>query len=239
MYGYRDTKNVTVETLDYSLLGRAPSQSLLYVVNQLERLPENSHVLDLGCGEGILEYHTDPARLYDFTAVDIEPAAIDTLETIFAKQGHTQDMAVIGDILDLGEMPEIKNKRYDAVISWRVLHGISPDYHPDIFKHIHGLLKPGSSLFITVASNKDWKARALGNSYTPQGVNDCSGIMFRDYGIERFTPFPVHFFSQQELISLGQKTGFSPVATHLFQEPSGYTHLQGKENTYLFVEFTT
>ncbi|MDN5275011.1 MAG: hypothetical protein JWP06_912 [Candidatus Saccharibacteria bacterium] len=238
MYGYKDDSSGSTKSTDYSLLDRSPSETLLYVMDELDTLPTESRVLDLGCGDGTLEHHAGSNRNYSFTSIDLEPAAIDKLQETFLEQENGKDIALVGDITKLDQMTDIKDEKYDVVVSWRVLHGIAPEYYRDIFKNIHDLLKPNAKVFITVASSADWKAVALGDTYSPQGINDCSGIMFRNYGIERHTPFPVHFFSKEELQTIGEENGFTLKAVSTFEEPSGYAHLQDRLNTYIFAEFT-
>ena len=234
MYGYR-SKDTDNRGVVYSLANRTPSNALRGVITQLDKLPQEASVLDLGCGDGVLETHIDKRR-YTFTSLDIEPAAIHTVQKIFTKSS-SNDQTILGDITKLKIIPELRNKKFNVIVSWRVFHGISPEHYKDIFEQVHHLLKPGSSFFISVASNEDWKATALGNAYDPDGINDCSGVMFRDFGIDRTNPFPVHFFSPEELVQLGEDNGFVLKTISTFQEPSGYTHLKGKMNTYLYAHF--
>lgn len=222
----------------YKLANRSLSDKLSTVIANLDSLPSGSAVLNLGSGDGVLERHVSKNRKYTFTSIDLEPAAIHTIKTIFNDASKDlDDQAVVGDITDIESIPIISNQHYDAAISWRVLHGIDPIHYLNIFKSVHSKISKGSPFFAAVACDRDWKAEALGESLNLSGVNNCTPIMFRPYGIGRETAFPVHFFTPKEIISLGDATGFNAVTVDYFEEPSGYSHLKDKKNTYLFVKF--
>lgn len=237
MYGYK-TKDNEHSLLEYSLRDRQPSDALLEVTAALDKLPQNARVVNLGCGDGSLELLAGNNRTYSFTSIDLEPTAIKTLTTFFQNHGHKDDVALVGDITELNEVQKFKSSSpFDASVSWRVLHGIDPIHYHAIMSVLHTHLKPGASFYISVASDQDWKVSALGQRYNPQGVNDCASVMFHDFGIERRNPFPVHFFSANELEELGKATGFKVDGISYFQESSGYTHLQDRLNTYVFARF--
>lgn len=238
MYGYKANNHDTV--LDYSLRNRPPSNVLSEVIEVLKNLPLDSNVMNLGCGDGSLELLAGANRKYNFTSIDLEPTAITSLQNVFKEQHHSGDIAMVGDITHLGNIKEvILHSPFTAGVSWRVLHGISPDYYSEIMKTLHSLLESGANLFLSVACDQDWKAEALGDSYDPDGVNDCAGVMFHDFDIQRDNPFPVHFFSKEELKDLGEANGFTLKAIRYFTETSGYSHLKDRENTYLYAHFIT
>lgn len=237
MYGYKALYRNN-PSLQYRLFDRLPSQPLESLVTSLKKLPTSSRVLDLGCGDGILEYLAGADRNYRFTSLDLEPQAIERLENIFLSHSKRGDEALVGDMTNIAQISAITSRRYKVCISWRVLHGISPNKYATIFSDVYNLLESGGSFIVSVASTKDWKRYALGNKYDPNGVNDCREVMFHDFGIPRTTPFPVHFFTLEELETLGEENGFEVTAHGYFKESSGYEHLNNKQNTYLFVRFS-
>jgi SAM-dependent methyltransferase len=231
MYGYGATES------RYNLVDRSLSPTLLNVIRNLSNEPSVHDVLNLGCGDGILELNSSD-RTFNYTSVDIEPAAVQKLQGIFQEQKNNQhNHAIIGDVTNLKLIPEL-NREFDAVVSWRVLHGIQPDLYSNFFRDVYNRLAFDSSFFISVACDQDWKAKALHNDYDSEGMNDCADVMFRDFGIERDNPFKVHFFSASELEELGINNGFAVKEMEFFQEPSGYEHLHDKRNTYIFAHFT-
>lgn len=236
VYGYGAISSATKKA-PYSLVDRQLSNKLTAVINKLDTLPTGSRVLNLGCGDGVLERHTKSTRRYNFTSIDLEPAAIHTIQTIFRDTKKMSDQAIVGDITDIESIKAIRQQHYNAVVSWRVLHGIHPVNYTTIFKSVRNRIAKNSSFFVAVACDQDWKAKALDEKLSLSGVNDCAPVMFDKYGIERQNAFPVHFFTAQEIIALGNATGFEAVTVDLFEEPSGYQHLKDKKNSYLFVEF--
>jgi len=229
MYGYGDSTN------SYALANREPSEPLLDVIHYLNTLPQASRVLNLGCGDGMLERMAGSMRPYRFVSLDIEATAIkhlrNTLETY-----QQQDVAFIGDITK-PETLENRGEPYAVAVSWRVLHGIHPKHYDKIISQIYHWLKPGGRLFLSVAADSDWKVTALGKNYNPSGVNDCSGVMFEAFGVERTHPFPIHFFSKDELSDLGKRHHFTPITVGEFHETSGFSHLRKYVSTYYFAEF--
>lgn len=223
----------------YRLHDRAASPVLRdRVLNPLSLLSVGSRVIDLGSGDGNFPHKAGPNRPYDILAIDLEKDAVAAVNKIL--RGHKRegkDLAVVGDATRLDQVAELNGAPVDAVVSWRVLHGIPGDLHSDIFKQVHSKLRPGGSFLVSVASDQDWKVEALGDQFRPGQTNDCSGVMFRNHGIDREHPFPILFFSEERLKVLAEQSGFVIRDIDTFTEPSGYNHLKsGSDNTYLFAE---
>lgn len=233
MYGYSPKQSAAE---GYTLADRQPSAPLLYVIDSLAQLPVSSHVLNLGCGDGVLEKLAGDKRPYGFVSFDIEASAIHKLNTTLRAYPQ-DDVAFVADMTKLDRLELPKNTPYTAAVSWRVLHGIHPQHYDTIMRQLYQWLEPGAHIYISVAADKDWKAKALGEQFSPSGVNDCSTVMFDAFGIHRTHPFPIHFFSQEELLELGQSNNFRPVSISEFHETSGFSHLKGYVSTYYFAEF--
>jgi cyclopropane fatty-acyl-phospholipid synthase-like methyltransferase len=223
-YGYQTSHE------SYTLSQRHVSSNLATVIRELIELEEDDRVLDLGCGDGILERNMAQNRSFSFDSIDIDSYAVSKLQP-FMKPGDT---AYTADITKLSHL--YSPFKYSAVVSWRVLHGIHPEYYHDIFKQVYTLLQPHAVFYVAVACSEDWKMHAL-DQVDIKGMNDCKEIMFTRYGIPRSEPFNVHFFNQSELVDLGHRNGFICEYTNVFTEPSGYNHLKNKENSYLFAKF--
>lgn len=238
MYGYCDYQHEDTLSM-YKLLTRKTTSPLHDVIEKMSKLPVGSVTLNLGCGDGNFELKSGSDRNYQFVSVDIEPAAIKSVSDVFYHQGRTQkDVGVIGNIANLQDIEGVCDTRFDAVILWRVLHGVPVSNHMAIVEQIKNVLKKGGDAYIAVASEKDWKAKALGSNYVKEGVNDCRNVMFDAFGVERTTPFSVHFFSENEIVGLFEDNGFKLVESKLFQDSSGYPHLQHLQNTYVYAHFT-
>lgn len=234
-YGYQP--DVRTDGTGYRLKDRAASTILTNrVLQPLSLLAKGSRVIDLGSGDGNFVHKAGPTRPYDILAVDLEPSAVHSVRRLLDTHDRKgQDTAVVGDISRLSEIPELGGPA-DAAVSWRVLHGIPQELHGPTFAQVHEKLKPGGAFYVAVASDQDWKVGALGDRYRPGETNDCSGVMFRDHGVERQHPFPVLFFSPDRLTGLAQDSGFVVGDVVSFDEPSGYGHLKKNPNTYLFAE---
>lgn len=230
VYPYGVENNGTAYSLVDEDIARVLTEQVYPTLGQL---PVGSRVLDLGSGQGrlIFDAPRPPERVYSFVGVDKSPEAIAELNAKAARLGFG-DEGRVGDItkLDLG------GERFDAAISWRVLHGLPPSEHPRVLQGLAETLPKGASLFVAVLSDRDWKRQALeaAGSYTPGAVNDCADVM--SLKPKRQT-WPLYFFSGGELEQLGQQAGFGLVSPLVpFQESTGFPHLK-EDPTRRFVTY--
>jgi SAM-dependent methyltransferase len=229
-YGYQPR----LKKHSYILYDRPISHTLKKAIDDFSGLPQASHILNLGCGDGNLEYHAFP-RSFRFTSVDKDASAIAKLKTILTEQGRQDlDYASEGDVFDFPK--HIKTKQlFDAAISWRVLHNLPPSSYLTLLQSVRDHMKKSGIFHISAASIFDWKAEALGNALQPQGMNNCKKVMFSDYDVERSDDFFIHFFSLEELETLAEQAGFRLIHHEYFREPSGYHHLKHHLNTYIYI----
>lgn len=104
----------------------------------IERIPKDSRVLEVGCGDAWLRRHMREAGWSGYVGLDLHPSA-----------------DVVGDIKDwraLGLAPD----SFDVIVAFEVVE------HVDCFQEMYDLLKPGGLLMLTSPHPKtDWVCRLL------------------------------------------------------------------------------
>lgn len=106
----------------------------------IERLPDNAHVLDIGCGAGVPIAHT-LAYHFAVTGVDISAAQIRR-----ARNHVPIGRFIHSDIMQLDFPPAT----FDAVIAFYTIFHLPREEHANLLQHIHTWLKPGGYLLATV-----------------------------------------------------------------------------------------
>lgn len=111
----------------------------------LERLPEGSRVLDLGCGSGV-----PIAKLlvehYEVTGVDISRRQIQ-----LARERVPEANFFAGDMTEIS----LPDEAFDAIISLTAIIHVPREEHADLFKRMHRMLKEGGLVLLTLGST-DW-----------------------------------------------------------------------------------
>lgn len=131
---------------DYAALeGAEPWPRMRWLRTLLARLPEDSHVLDLGCGNGVPATR-EIARSHralgvDISAHQIELAGRNVPEAEFRR----------GDAATLDFAPE----SFDAVVSFYMLGHIPRSEHPGLLGRIYGWLRPGGFLLVSVEEDEE------------------------------------------------------------------------------------
>jgi len=117
-------------------------------------LPENAHVLDLGCGAGI------PTAKF-LTEKGIKVTGIDLSETMLnLARKNVPDANFIK--LDMNEL-EFNEETFDGIVSVYALFHIPKERHFEIFKKAFEILKPGGILMInTGVSESEGTSRFFG-----------------------------------------------------------------------------
>lgn len=161
------------------------------VTKYLESIPPNSHVLDIGTGNGKALGLRKDCIMY----------ACDTCEKLIniAKQKHPHANIIVAN----GKALPYQSTTFDAVLSVAVLHHLtSQDSRHAFLKEMHRVLKPGGRAFITVwakdAKKPKWKPVNNVNNDSDFLVpwTDKSGNIFWRY---------YHLFDQEEIIALVQE----------------------------------
>lgn len=135
--------SIDVVRLGYDALGaryrdwsRDTSLRVRFVQQLLDRLSEDSRVLDLGCGPG------DPtARLLSerlaVVGVDLSPVQIS-----LARKAAPTAAFVVGDMTHLG----LRQGAFDAVVSFYAFGHLPSALHRDVLTDIAAWLRPGGLL---------------------------------------------------------------------------------------------
>ena len=112
----------------------------------LERIPEQSHVLDIGCGRGLFD-HKVAAKASSVTGIDIMPEEIERAE-------KTKKRDTIRFVVWNAENLSQFNGEFDVIISRFCFHHLNFD---KVAEGIQRKLKPGGRLIVVDCLEGYWK----------------------------------------------------------------------------------
>jgi ubiquinone/menaquinone biosynthesis C-methylase UbiE len=111
----------------------------------LERLPDGSRVLELGCGRGVPATR-ELAKRHEVVGVDISSSQI-----ALARHHVPEATFVHADVMEL----ELPAESFDAVLSIYMFGHIPPDEQGELVVRIAGWLRPGGRLLTTMGAGDD------------------------------------------------------------------------------------
>ena len=111
----------------------------------LERLPEGSRVLDLGCGSGVPVTRMLAER-HEVVGVDISRRQIQ-----LARENVPDATFFTGDMTEVSFPP----KTFDAIVSLIAIIHVPREEHAKLFSKMHAMLKDGGLVLLTLGS-EDW-----------------------------------------------------------------------------------
>lgn len=111
----------------------------------LERLPEGSRVLDLGCGSGVPVTRILTER-HEVVGVDISRRQVQ-----LARENVPDAIFFIGDMTEVSFPPET----FDAIVSLLAIIHVPREEHANLFRKMHAMLKDGGLVLLTLGS-EDW-----------------------------------------------------------------------------------
>jgi predicted TPR repeat methyltransferase len=118
------------------------------------RLPAGAGVLELGVGGGV-ESSRRLASRFRLTGVDL------SREQLRLAAAQLPDATLVhGDML----LVELPDAAFDAVLSLYVLNHLPRELLPQLFGRIHGWLKPGGAMLVTLGASElpTWQGEWLG-----------------------------------------------------------------------------
>lgn len=165
---------------DVHLASSKALQSIFTHYPQLNIEGKYLDVLEIGCGTGLLSLMIAP-YIRSLTALDSAQGMIDSFNIKLAKQPDINnvfpvcvlledpdDFRIRLDPLNREQDKDLPLRRFDLIISHLVLHHI-PSL-PDIFRTMHGCLKPGGRIALTDFEDFGPEARRFHPEAKMQGV---------------------------------------------------------------------
>ena len=113
--------------------------------NLLERLPDGSKILELGCGRGVPATR-ELAKRHEVVGVDISSSQV-----ALARHHVPEATFVHADVMEL----ELPPGSFDAVVSIFMFGHIPPDEQEELVERIAEWLRPGGWLFTTMGARDD------------------------------------------------------------------------------------
>jgi len=203
---------------DYNLISREwdlsrnrPSQIKLNLIDTVE---EDTEVLDIGCGNGVMFPFILDKGAYYF-GLDIAENMID-----IARKRYDEDIARGKARFTVGEATELpyKDSEFDFVICFAVLHHLpSVEFRKRFFEEIKRVLRPNGRVKITVWNlfNEWTKIRFdIGAQLEGRTSGDVTIPWKATHG--QFVNRYVHQFSEEELRTLAEGAGFSDIRIGYF-----------------------
>jgi len=125
--------------------GKLGRRDRKYLNRLLERLPEGSSILDLGCGSG------EPvtkllAERREVVGVDVSRRQIQ-----LARKNVPEATFFVGDMAEIS----FPDEAFDAIVSLIAIIHVPREEHAELFRRMHAMLKEGGLILLTLGS-EDW-----------------------------------------------------------------------------------
>ncbi len=108
---------------------------------------KTDHILDAGCGSGLLAYFLAKDSRAEVLGVDANPAAIDFCQTRFQLPNLRFSRALIDDL-------PFSNNSFDKIVFLEVIEHLSREQGHTVLQRFYDLLKPGGLLVISTPNKK-------------------------------------------------------------------------------------
>ncbi len=157
----------------------------------MERLGENSAVLDIGCGAGIPVTQA-LAKKYNVMGVDLSEKMI-----AHARTNVPEAQFILGDIMDIA----FQAGEFDAVVSFYAIFHLPREEHAELFQRIYRWLKPEGYFLATLAIDNE-------KGYTEEDFFDVT-MYWSNFGLSEY---------QQMLRQIGFRLLDTSVIGHGFHD---------------------
>lgn len=144
----------------------------------LARLPDESSVLDIGCGSGLPADSLIAAK-HTITGVDVSATQV-----ALARSNVPTGRFVHGDVRDL----HFNENQFDAVVSFYTFDHIPRSQHASVLSRIHSWLRPGGFLLLSIEAadiddvTDEWLGQPMFFSIYPPDVT-CSIVTTEGFSI--------------------------------------------------------
>ncbi len=187
------------------------------VENKIIKPGEILDAIDLGCGEGTYSIYL-ASRGMNVTAVDYIDSAVEYAKDNLEKSQEVNIKDIDFLVMDLlGDLKELKGKKFDFALDWAVLHHIMPGQRGKYMENLLSMIKDGGKLI----------------SFSFDLISPCFDGGNKQYR-KGSTGVEIYYATQEEL---GEY--FSPYFKNL-SEPKTIKWFDGKKNlhigNFLFME---
>ncbi len=190
---YKDSSNLNARIQLHKLYSTNPYGLHKWVFDQLE-LPPNSHILEIGCGPGML-WLTNIARIpadWDITLSDLSPGMLEDAKHNLGDKHNRFHF----EVADAQSLP-LAAESFDAVIANHMLYHL-PD-RQKAFSEIRRVLRPGGHFY--AATNGLGHMRELDEllHQLDPAIHIASHNFAEAFGLENGPAQLAHWFSKVKL----------------------------------------
>lgn len=163
--GYEHIAPVFIKVRGQAINGIGTSS----VRNWVRALPQNSTILDLGCGTGLPITKVLIDEGMSVYGIDASPTLVEAFRQNFPK---------VPVVCEAAEDALFFNRKFDGIIAWGLIFLMSKDVQEKVIQKAANALKPGGKLLFTAPFQEtDWKDVMTGQHSTSLGSEKYKEIL--------------------------------------------------------------